>query len=357
MTTETIVDQAKADAFMNKALGDLVGAYPALMCSLGDRLGLFKDLAANGPATSEELAARTGVQERYAREWLSALTCAGYLEYDPATSRFSLPPEHAPMLAEEGGPAFFGGAYAMFPIQMGMFEELATAFRVGGGITQAAYGDAFQDSWQRFSAGWFEHLLIPVWLPALPGAQERLEQGCVLADVGCGQGRALIKLAQSFPRSRFVGYDTYQPVVAQATARAEGAGVAERVSFIHLDAAQGLPEQYDVIATFDVVHDAADPRGLLRAIHGALRPDGTYLCLEVNCADRLEDNIGPLGAAFYSSSLIYCMTTSLAAGGEGLGSMGLPESRLRELCLEAGFSSVRLVPLENPFNNLYEIKP
>jgi SAM-dependent methyltransferase len=154
-----------------------------------------------------------------------------------------------------------------------------------------------------------------------------------------------------------VGYDIFAPTIAEATAHAQAAGVADRVRFEHRDAAAGLPEQYDVITTFDVVHDAIDPRGLLRAIRLALQPDGRYVCLDINCAEHLEGNAGPLGSLFYGCSVLYCMTTSLSGQGEGLGTLGLPEGKLRELCLEAGFSSVRRVPLENPFNNLYEIEP
>ncbi len=133
--------------------------------------------------------------------------------------------------------------------------------------------------------------------------------------------------------------------------------MADRVSFQVLNIVQGLPETFDLITTFDVVHDMVNPRGALRVIRQALQPDGTYLMLEINCADRLEDNAGPLGALFYSISVLYCMTTSLAHGGEGLGTMGLPESKVRELCMDAGFSRVRRLPLENPFNTLYEVKP
>jgi SAM-dependent methyltransferase len=178
-----------------------------------------------------------------------------------------------------------------------------------------------------------------------------------VADVGCGHGRALITLAHAFPNSRYVGYDVFAPAVARAQANAEAAGVTERVQFRTLDVVQGLPEPYDLITTFDVGHDMVNPRGALRAIRQALRPDGTYLMLEINCHDTLEANAGPLGALFYSASVLYCMTTSLAHGGEGLGTMGLPESKVRALCTEAGFSSVRRLPLENPFNTLYEITP
>lgn len=165
----------------------------------------------------------------------------------------------------------------------------------------------------------------------------------------------MIKLAQAFPKSRYVGYDLHEPAVAKATAKAHAAGVSDRVDFMHLDVSKGLPDSYDLITTFDVVHDSVDPRGLLRAIRRALKPDGTYLVQEINSQDRLEQNIGPLGAVKLGASVLYCMTTSLANGGAGLGTIGLPESRLREFCLEAGFQNVRRI-WENPFRVVYEVR-
>lgn len=355
MTTQQTIDQAKADAFVGKVLSDTAGLAVTVMSSIGDRLGLFKNLAEQGSATSEELAERAHVNERYAREWLSAMASAGYLEYDPASRRFTLPPEHVPVLAQEGGPVFFGGVQEEMVGLSGPINQLMQAFRDGGGVPMEAYDPSAWEGIARFTSGWFENLLLPVWLPAMPDVLAKLEQGALVADAGCGQGKALIKLAQSFPRSRFVGYDSFAPFLQEATANAQAAGVAERVRFEHRDVSEGLPEQYDVITTFDVVHDAVNPRGLLRVIRNALRPDGRYVCLEINSSDKLEENIGLLGAFFYSCSVLYCMTTSLAEGGEGLGTTGIPEPKMRELCAEAGFSNVRRVPMENPFNILYEV--
>jgi SAM-dependent methyltransferase len=366
MTTETasaearrrpILDQAKVDAFVGKVFADTTGLMTTTMASIGDRLGLFKDLAARGPATSTELAARTAIDERYAREWLSAMASAGYLTYEPERQQFTLPPEHVPVLAQEAGPTFFGGVQEELVALVGLSDQVMSAFKNGGGIPYQAYPDTMYEGIERFTAGWFENLLVPVWIAALPEVQAKLERGIRVADVGCGRGRALIKLAQTFPESRYIGYDLFGPNVDRATASAQSAGVADRVTFRQGDVVEGLPERYDLITTFDVVHDAVDPLGLLRAIRQSLQPDGTYLCLEINCTDSLEQNVGPLGALFYSCSVLLCMTLSLAEGGAGLGTMGLPETRLRALAKEAGFSSVRRLPLENPFNTLYEIRP
>jgi hypothetical protein len=306
MTTQQSIDQAKTEAFVGKVMGDVVSAVVTVMASLGDRLGLFKELA-EAPATSAELAGRARINERYAREWLSEMASAGYLAYDPISQRFTLPPEHVPVLAQEGGPFFLGGAYQLFIAELGPFNLLVQAFRQGGGVPMEAYGPDLWEGQARFSGGFFEHLLVPVWLPAMPEVQAKLERGALVADVGCGQGRALIKLAQTYPQSRYVGYDLFAPSIAKATSNAQAAGVAERVRFEHLDVSEGLPEQYDVITTFDVVHDAVSPRRLLRAIREGLRPGGRYVCLEINGSDRLEENAGLPGSLFYGISVLYCL--------------------------------------------------
>jgi SAM-dependent methyltransferase len=180
--------------------------------------------------------------------------------------------------------------------------------------------------------------------------------GDLIVDLGCGSGRALIRLAQAFPRSRFHGYDVAPEAVARARRAAEETGVADRVEIHLLDVGAGLPERYDLICTFDVIHDASDPRGVLAAIRHALRPDGVYLCLEIASEERLEDNAGPLGALKYGFSVLYCVTSSLANGGAGLGTCGVHEARLRELGLEAGFTSVTPIA-EDPFSRIYEIRP
>lgn len=357
MTEQTAVDEGKVEAFFEKALGDLSGTMAMVMCSIGDRLGLFKDLAGHGPSTSRELAERTGINERYAREWLAGMNSAGYLRFDPTDRRYTLPREHAPVLAAEGGPFFIGGAYEIIPAALKPLEEVVEAFRRGGGVQQTAYCEHFWTGLQRFTSTWFENLLVQEWLPSVPALQAKLERGAGVADIGCGNGLALIKLAQTFPKSRYVGYDVFEPAIADATANAKKAGLSDRISFKQVDVVEGLPEQYDLITTFDVVHDMVKPRKALRAIRQGLVPDGVYLMLEVNSADKQEENVGPVATLMYGFSLTYCMTTSLANGGEGLGTLGLPESKVRELCLEAGFSSVRRLPLENAFNTLYEIRP
>ncbi len=356
------LDSEKLARFSKLAGKNAAGLAIGILSVIGDRLGLFKSLDALGPATSRELASRSGISERYAREWLAAMACAGYIEYDPATARFTLPPEHARVLAEEDSPYFLCGS-------LGVLAELARpldlhmqAFRDGKGVPQSAYDDGLWEAMERSNAPWFEQGLVQRGLPLAPDARALLERGAHVAEIGCGAGRALIALARAFPASRFVGYDLFAPTLARASANARAAGLEERLRFEVRDATRGLPDQFDLVTSFDVVHDSADPPALLRSIRTALRPAGIYLCLEPRCEDRLEDNFGARGATLYCISALYCMTTSLAQGGVGLGAAGLPESRLRTLCLDAGFESVRRLPLldasgqEDPFSSLYEIR-
>jgi SAM-dependent methyltransferase len=343
--------------FADRVLGDTSAALVAVLAAVGDRLGLFRELAASGAATAGGISARAGIREAYARQWLGAMACAGYLEYDSQTERFRLPVEHVPVLAHEGGPQFFGGAYQMVLGLLRVVDQLLSACRKGGGLPQSAYPEGFWDGMERFTATWFDHLLVQEWIPAMPEIQTRLELGAQVADIGCHRGRALIRLARAFPNSRFVGYDLSAPAIARATENARWAGVWDRVEFVQRDPIQGLPGAFDVVTMFETLHEAPDPPRLLRAIRAALRPSGAYVCLEGSCSERLEENRGSLGALLHAFSFLYCLSAPLARGEEGLGALGLPESRMRELCREAGFSSLRRVPVRTRFHSLYEIWP
>jgi SAM-dependent methyltransferase len=351
------VDYERVRHFAGKVMGDMAGVSASLLAAIGDRLGLFRVLDAGGPATSAELAERAEVAERYAREWLYGLHAAGYLELDRERGRFSLPPEHAEVLARDGAPFFLAGGFQALRGELAVFDGVTEAFRSGGGVPQAAYPGDMTEGIQRFSAPLYEHQLLQQWIPAADGVEDKLEAGARYADVGCGTGHALIKLAGKFSRSIFVGYDAFEGAIAGARRAAEEAGVSERVRFELLDASSELPEHFDVISTFDVVHDAIDPAGLLSAIKGALESDGSYLMLEPLCADDPADNVGPVSTMLYGSSLMYCATTSLAHGGAGLGTCGCPPAKVRQLCEEAGFGSVRELPIESPVHLLYEIRP
>lgn len=354
--TQTTLDQSKVQEFVGQVLTDASGFTTTLLASVGDRLGLWSTLAELPSVTSGSLASSCRISERYAREWLHAMYAQGYVAFDPAAGTFALPPEHAPAVAQEGGPVFFGGVWQMIRGMSTVFDDVVRAFRTGEGVPQSAYHEDMWDGMERFTAGWFENNLLQEWIPAMPDVQALLQRGCSVADIGCGRGRGLIKLAQAYERSTFIGFDAFEPTVVQARANADEAGVGDRVAFSHLDAAKGLPGSYDVIFTFDVIHDAVDPAGILSHIGSALNDGGVYVCLDINCSDRLEENAGPLGAFFLGCSTLYCLTTSLSTGGEGLGTLGLHPKKLDELARDAGFSDVRQVELENPFNNLYELR-
>jgi SAM-dependent methyltransferase len=340
------MDENRAAEFTGRVLADTAAAATVVLAALGDRAGLFKNLAEHGPGTSGELASRTGLSERYVREWLAGMFAAGYLTYDDALGSYALPAEHVPALAAEPGPAFFGGVHQELIGAIQRYADVADAFHRGGGVWAGT---------SRFTAQWHQNMLVQQWLPLVPDTTAKLRAGARVADVGCGTGQALIALVRAFPAITATGYDVHQPAVERARRAAAEAGLADRISFEVLDAAAGLPESFDVITTFDVVHDAVDPLGLLRSIRDALRPGGTYLCLEINCSDQAADNTGPIAALLYGFSILYCMTTSLAEGGEGLGTLGLPEPVLRQLAGKAGFTQVRYVEMDNPFNRLYEL--
>lgn len=348
------MEQAEVELFLNKVVADTSGLAVTVMAALGDRLGLFKDFAANGPAVSSEFAKRTGIHERYAREWLAGMTSAGYLEYDPVSQLFSLPPAHEPVLAQEGGPFFFGGTHQMLLGMLKTLELLEKAFQTGNGIPMAAYDGNTWEGMERDSTPIYEAKLLKEWIPAMPDVHAMLERGVKVADVGCGSGRVLIMLAQEFPKSRYLGIDIFEPVIERARSNAEAAGVSHLVSYKVLDPSFGMPDQYDLVTTFDVIHEAVNPLGLLRAIRESLKPGGQYVCMDVNCKEALEKNVGPLAALRYGFSLLFCMSVSLAEGGEALGTMGLHEAKMKQLCREAGFSDVTLIQLENSNHNLYK---
>jgi SAM-dependent methyltransferase len=359
MTAQSSFDKQKAHTFVEKVLADTSGMAVTIMAHIGDRLGLFKTLTEAGALTSTELAARAQVNERYALEWLRGMTSAGYLAYDAPTQRFSLPAEHRAVFAHDTSQVFFGGIHQFLLGVTGPLEQVIHAFRNGGGVPQSAYSESAWEGLERDAIVTAENWLVKRWLPELPDVRAKLAEarGALIGDIGFGGGRALIKLAQTFPHSRYVGYDVFAPTVERATRNAQAAGVADRVRFEARDLTQGVPELFDIIFTLDVIHDAAQPIELLRAIRAALKPDGIYVCMDTDCSDKLEENINPLSALRYGFSLLYCLTTSLAHDGAGLGTMGLTETTMRELCAAAGFASVRKLNLDGAINAVYEVRP
>jgi SAM-dependent methyltransferase len=349
------LDLVEVEAFAMKVMADQAVATNAVLAYLGDRLGVWRTLGSLDRVTSGELAARTGLAERYLREWLAAQAAAGYLEYDPTDTSFRLRPEHAMVLADDDSPAAAAGGWEFVAALFGGTDRLAHAFATGDGVAWGEQDQRLSRAVERFFRPLYATSLVPVWLPAVPGLVERLRAGADVLDVGCGLGAATILMAQEFPASRFVGVDTHAGSVAAARTAAAEAGVADRVTFRTGDAAGrthagsdtgvagGLaPGSVDVVCLFDTLHDLGDPVGALRAARRALRPGGTVLAVEPAAADRLEDNLHPLGLSWYASSTAVCVPGSLSqAGTAGLGAQAGPE-RLLGVFAEAGFGSAEV---------------
>jgi len=349
------LDWDKVKMFAASTMMDLGVAMQSSLSYIGDKLGIFRALDGAGWVTSAELASRSGLNERYIREWLGAMAAARYVEYDPAARKFLLLPEHAMVLAREDSPFFFGGFMEMVVPNVSMAPKVAEAFKTGKGVPQSDYPPETFEAIERSSAPMHRHRLVPKWLPAMPQVVKVLSEGGSALDVGCGSGRAVIAMAKAFPTARVSGYDAHPESIERARINARAAGVADHVSFEVVDCTRLPAERWDLISTFDVVHDSVDPVGLLKSIRGALKPDGTYVMLEMNVSPNLEDNLNPLGRLMYSISTLYCMTVSLAGGGAGIGAV-MGEPKARELCEQAGFTRFRRLPIDDAFSVLYEIR-
>ncbi len=355
MATEAQLDQEKLEAFVERIVLDAGTAMRGGLMYIGDRLGIFAALADSGPVTATELAQRTGLDERYLREWLGAMATAEYVEHDSERDTYFLAPEHALPLADEAFPFFTGGLLQMIVPTVTVAPQVAEAFKTGRGVTQDRYLPDMYEAIERLTAPWYKHELVQTWIPALPGVQEKLQAGGSACDVGCGSGRAPITIAKAFPAADVHGYDVHAGSIERAQASAKAGGVAERVTFTVGDGAELPQGRFDLVSTFDVVHDSVDPIGLMSAIRAALREDGTYLMLEMNASGDVEENRNPLGKLLYNVSTLYCMTTSLAHGGAGIGAC-MGEQKARELAYAAGFTHFRKLPAEHPFSVLYELK-
>jgi uncharacterized protein YndB with AHSA1/START domain/SAM-dependent methyltransferase len=343
--------------FGGRFMGDLSGAMASLMTLLGMRLGLFRTLAA-GPSTSAELAERTGLAERYVREWLWCMASAGYVHPAPRTGQFTLPAAHAAVLASEGSPMCLATASELLPPMVTMLDEVAAAFRTGVGIPGDRYPDDLSSAMEHMSTSWLDAMLVEHWLPSADGLASRLERGGKVADVGSGGGRTVIAMARRFSAAEFDGYDMRKLNVARATAAAEAAGVADRVRFHTADAVTKLTAPLDMVTMFDVLHSAPDPYGLLTAAYQALEPvNGVLLVLESNSARDPEDNAGPSGTILYAVSTLYCLPTAIADGAPGLGTLGLPFEELHVQAGRAGFTTIEALPTGNPLNTLYVLRP
>jgi 2-polyprenyl-3-methyl-5-hydroxy-6-metoxy-1,4-benzoquinol methylase len=353
MMLDSTYNQQKAEAFSEGMLDILNKSAIGLALSLGNRTGLFEAMAGMPASTSEQIADAAGLNERYVREWLGTMVTGRVVNYFPETRTYQLPAEHAAYLTNSG-PYNFGSAMEFIPVLAGVEDSLVDRFRAGGGVPYSEY-PRFHEVMAAESAQTVVAALEPYILPLVPGLTDRLEEGIDVLDVGCGSGRAMTVLAARYPKSRFAGYDISDEGIARANKEAADNGL-RNVRFEVRDAANfGDFEQYDLITSFDAIHDQADPAGMLASIAKALRPDGVYLVQDITGSSDLEKNLDlPVAPWLYTISLTHCMTVSLASGGAGLGAMWGEEKAI-EMMTEAGFTNVEKKYLEHDFMNTYYV--
>lgn len=347
-------EPTKAEAFANRMAGVLNDAALALMLSVGHRTRLFDVLATLPPATSAEIAQAASLSERYVREWLGAMVTGAVVEFDPATKRYRLPPEHAESLTR-ASKANAGVAAQFIPVLAGVEDEILQAFVDGQGVPYSSYRDFHrvmaEESGQSVVAALGEHIL-----PLAAGLHERLTAGIDVVDVGCGAGRAMLALAQAYPQSRFAGYDMSAEAIGMAIEEALRLGL-KNVRFEVRDAADLEPAAYDLVTAFDAIHDQAAPANVLAAIHQALRPGGLFLMQDIKASSHVDQNLDhPLGTFVYTVSCLHCMSVSLASGGAGLGAAWGRELAV-EMLADAGFGNVQVQELPHDPMNYYYLAP
>lgn len=350
------MDEARLNEFVGKALGDLGGAFSVPLVRIGDRLGLYRALHEDGPMSAGELAGKTGIAERYAREWLAHQAASTYLTYDAATARFALPPEHAMVLADESSPVYLQGAFDLASVMMENQTLVEPAFRTGKGVGWGAQSQCLFCTVGRFFRPAYDNVLVQAWLPALDGLLSKLERGAHVADVGCGHGFSTIIMAKAFPNASFVGYDFHPDSIAEARRHAEQHGVSANTRFEVALASDFPGKDLDLVTFFDCLHDMGDPLGAARHVRETLKPDGQWMIVEPAAADRLEDNLNPVSRLYYAASTMICVPTSLDQPvGAALGAQAGFE-KLSATITRAGFHQVRKAT-ETPFNIVLEARP
>jgi len=350
------INMDKLNAFMGQVVGELGATVNAGLIVLGDRLGLYKAMAESGPITSAELAEKTGTAERYVREWLNAQAAGGFVEYTPETQRYLLPPEQAMALANEESPAFVCGAFELATASLKSESQIESAFRSGAGFGWHQHDLGVSTGCERFFRPGYNANLVSSWLPALEGVEAKLGVGAKVADVGCGLGASTRLMAQAYPRSRFTGFDYHPESIELARQKAKDAGLQDRATFEVAKAAAFPGSGYDLIAMFDCLHDMGDPVGAARHVRQALAADGTWLIVEPIAGDRVEQNLNPVGRAYYAFSTFLCTPNSLSQDvGLALGAQA-GEARIKDVATAGGFTRFRRVA-ETPFNVVYEVRP
>ncbi len=350
-----VINEAKLNDFMGKALGDMGAAASATMVLIGDKLGLYKMMAKSGPLTASRLAKLTGTRERYIREWLNNQAAGGYVLYDPAKDDYTLPDEQAFALAEEGSPAFIPGAFQVIKAMFMAQEKIAGYFKTGKGMEWGDHHPELFEGTERFFRPSYLANLVKSWIPALQDVEAKLKTGAKVADIGCGHGASTILMAMAYPNSTFLGFDYHKKSILSAQKRAKAAGLSKRVSFQVADASKFPGKDYDLICHFDCLHDMGDPIGSAKRVRQSLAPDGTWMIVEPFAGDRVEDNLNPIGRMFYAASTMLCVPTSLARKGPALGAQA-GEARLKDVVTKGGFKRFRRAT-QSPFNLILEARP
>ncbi|MGW5288267.1 class I SAM-dependent methyltransferase [Rhodococcus pyridinivorans] len=356
MTTEMHEpDQARLEQTLGQLVVDMGAAMNGALVLIGAELGLWRALDEAGPVSSEQLADRTGIRERYLREWLSAETASGYLTYDPDAGTFSLAPEHAMTLAREDSPVYLAGGFHLIGSVYKDRSRIAERIRNGEGFGWHEHDpDLFVGTEQFFRPGYRANL-VDVWLPALDGVVDTLRAGATVADIGCGHSVSTTLLAQAFPQSTIRGFDYHDASIARATELAAEEGV-DNATFTVASATDFPGSDYDLICYFDCLHDMGDPVGALRYARGALADDGAVMLVEPFARDSLPENLNPVGRMYYAASTVLCTPSSLDQPvALGLGAQA-GERRLADVAAEAGFGTFRRAT-ETPFNLVLEARP
>jgi 2-polyprenyl-3-methyl-5-hydroxy-6-metoxy-1,4-benzoquinol methylase len=356
VTTQQIIDENKLNEFVGKFAGDLGAVAHAATVLIGDELGLYKAMADGAPVTTEELAERTGTDERYMREWLSAQAASGYVEYEPDTGSFRLPAEQAFALTDEYNPLFVPGGIQLATSMIKDVGIVAEAIRAGRGLGWHEHHHDLFEGVERFFRPNYIGSLLGSWVPALDGVEGKLHTGAKVADIGCGHGSSTILMAKQYPNSTFIGFDYHEGSVEAAREAALVAGVSGHCTFEVASAKEYPGEHYDFVAVFDALHDMGDPVGAAAHVKRSLKPDGTWMIVEPYAGDRLEENLNPVGRIFYSASTTLCVPNSKDQEvGLALGAQA-GEARIREVVTAGGFGNFRRVA-ETPFNLIFEARP
>lgn len=349
------IDGDKLMSFVFRAVDEVGATLNAALVVMGDRLGYYQALAGAGPTTPAELAARTNTSEHYTREWLNAQAAGGFVEYDATTGQYVLPPEQTAALTDESSPAYLPG---FFQIALGTVQntdQIVEAARSGAGVGWHEHPTDVHVGCERFFKTTYNANLISEWLPALDGVVPKLERGASVADIGCGHGSSTILMAKAFPKSTYIGSDYHPESIETARLRAAEAGVGNQIRFETAAAGAYSGANFDLVTTFDALHDMGDPVGTARRVRESLAPDGTWMIVEPMAGDRVEDNLNPVGRTYYGFSTLLCTPGSLSQDvGLALGTQAGP-AKIRDVTTAAGFTKFRIAA-QTPFNLVFEVK-